>query len=280
MDELATRRLILLFLIVIIVIIIIVLVLAYRYVPASTTSSSTTGCQSVSPPSNISATAENVTDIKVTWNAINGAVRYTVYIGTVPGFTKATALNTYNAISTEYTITGMIVGRTYYIMLDSVNACSNSSVLSGQISVFLGFPSKFKIISRAEPSFALKIAPDFSNIVIDNICTGVGLDNLCVWEYDSDNALIKSVSAPTNCIKTFPKDIDVRVKYGNCEVFLYPNSASARQWNYNAGSLCNPLNSEGLNCIKIGGVPFAGQNTIAVPFDGGDDMRWTIEAVE
>jgi len=278
-EERTTRRFIVFFVIVILVVLVIVFILTIRYKAKATATSTGTICSTVTPPTGVTAKSANVTDILVNWNTSPGATSYKIYLGTVPGFNRTNAINSYSTAQTTLTIKGQVLGRTYFVRLVSVNACSGESVLSDQLQVTLGFPPKFKIVSKDQPTLALKIAPDFQNIVVDNVCSGIGPDNLCIWQCDAVNGFIEAVSTSTNCMKTWPTGTgDLRIKYSNCSDITYYNYAAARQWNYNTalGTLCNPQNPEGLNCIKIGGSSIPGQSTVRVPYDGTTTMQWTI----
>lgn len=278
-EERGTRRLIIIFIIIVVVILIIVFILTIRYRTQAAAVSTGTTCSTVTPPNGVTARSSNVTDILVDWNMSPGAVSYRVYLGTVPGFNRTNAINSFSTAQTTYTIKGQVLGRTYFVRVASVNACAGESLLSDEAEVTLGFPPRFKIVSRDQPTLALKVAPDFQNVIVDSICTGVGPDDLCIWQYDALNGFIESVSTPTNCMKTWPTGTgDLRVKYGLCSDMTYVNYAAARQWNYDTqvGTLCNPLNSAGLNCIKIAGPSIPGQATVRVPYDGLSNMQWTI----
>lgn len=278
MAETGSRRLIILFIIILVIIAIIVLIFTLIYKTESVTSPTVTGCANLPPPSSVEAISTGVTKIKVSWSPVPDAARYRVYIGSIPGFTRGTAFDDYLTGDTEYIIERQVLGRTYYIRVESINICDNAGELSEELSVELGFPEKFRIVSREQPSLALKIAPDFTNIIVDTLCTGVGLDDLCVWNYDQTEGFITGVSSSNTCIKTYPASVDLRVKYEPCGTISYYNWNAARRWNYNSenGTICNPSNAEGLNCIKINGPAIPGQSTIRVPYDGTPSMQWDI----
>lgn len=278
-EERSTKRFIVIFVIIIVVILIIVFILTIRYKNTATVTSTGTTCSTVTPPTGLVGKSAQVTDILVTWNPSIGASFYKIYLGTVPGFSRTNSIASFSTAQTTYTITGEVLGRTYFVRVASVNACSGESILSDEVDVTLGFPPKFMIVSKDQPTLALRIAPDFQNIIVDNLCSGVGSDDLCIWQYNTENGAIESVSTPTNCMKTWPASTgDLRVKYGLWSEILFYNYASARQWVYDtaSGTLCNPLNSEGLNCIKISSPSIPGQSTVRVPFDGTTSMQWTI----
>lgn len=277
-SETATRRLIILIIIVLVIITIVILVFALLYKAASSSSTTSTGCSNLPPPTNLSAVSVGLTRIRVTFNAVANAARYHIYIGSISGFDKATAFNDYFTGDTQYDIEGMVLGRTYYIRVATVNDCSGEGILSAEKSATLGYPPKFRIISREQPTLALTVAPDFNNIVVDGFCSGDPGDDLCIWSYDSDTGYMTTANAPLNCMKTYPASVDYRVKYEPCGAMTYYNFAAARQWNYNTdvGSLCNPQNSEGLNCVKISGTATPGQFTVRTPYDGDIDMQWDI----
>jgi hypothetical protein len=277
----ALRRVIILTIIVLVVIMIIVLVVTLIYRARSSTSGSSTGCSSLPPPTNINIQTVGLTLIRVTWNAIPNAARYHIYIGSIAGFDKSTAFDDFLTGDTEYDIEGMVLGRTYYIRIATINSCSGEGILSGENSIAYIFPSKFRIVSRDQSSLSLTVAPDFNNIVVDSLCSGVPGDDFCIWSYDQSSGFMTTSSATQNCMKTFPDSVDYRVKYAPCDNKEYYNWDLARRWNYTpgTGSLCNPQNPEGLNCVKIAGATTPGQFTIRVPYDGDGNMQWDIVAV-
>lgn len=278
MDNKGKIGLIIAVLIVMVIIMIVILILVYRYKPTSATSSAATGCPNVAPPGAVLALSSQLTNIQVTWNASANAVTYRVYIGTIPGFTQGSALSSYLTGATQYYITGMLLGRTYYIAVTSINSCGAESLFSQESSVTLGFPAQFRIVSRAQPSLALKVGTDFVDVEADNFCSGVAGDNLCIWTYNSSASSLSIVGDPTNCMDTFPTSVDTRVKYQPCGDPTYYNSYAAFQWNYNSseGTLCNPYNPEGLNCIKLPGAQTPGTQVTRTTYDGTLSMQWDI----
>lgn len=283
MEERGTKTLIIIFAIALLVIVIVVLILAVRSTRTGAgTGQSATGCTSPSAPTGISAIDFQITKIRVSWSYVAAADSYKIYVGTVPGFTKSNSFADYSTRSNEYFIDDLTMGRTYYIFVESIGNCGTvSKEVSKTVSATLTFPARFQIVNRQSPNLGLKIAPDFQNIIVDNLCSGTGLDNLCIWRYDADNGYIVSDSAINNCMKTYPAAVDLRVKYEACSTISYYNYAAARQWNYDpkTGSLCNPLNPEGLNCVKINNAAVPGQSTIRTPYDGTGFMQWDIVEV-
>lgn len=282
-DDRNTRRLIIVFAILILIILVIIVLLAiFNRKTGAGGASNATGCSNVPSPGNVTAITIQTTKIKVAWSSVPNADAYKIYVGTVPGFTKSNSFADYTSRTTEFTIDDLTLGRTYYIFVESINVCGNASTsVSATVSTELKFPDRFQIVSRSNPGLGLKIAPDFQNIILDNLCTGVGLDNLCIWKYDQNQGFIVSESIITNCMKTYPAAVDLRVKYEACGTISYYNYSAARQWIYtpSEGTLCNPQNPEGLNCIKIAGPVVPGQNTTRVPYDGSSRMQWDIVEV-
>lgn len=281
-DDKGTRRIVIIAIIVLIIVLIAILILIFIYKPgAPSSTSSTTSCQNVSPPAGVIAINTELTKIRTFWVPTPSAKTYRVYIGTISGFNRTTALNSFLTRDAEYVIENLVLGRTYFIKVESIGICGNISELSDEVSVTLGFPAKFRIVSRADPNLALTVAPDFNNVVVDTFCSGEPGDDLCIWSYDSNNNFIITTETPTNCMKTYPQSVDIRIKYESCALNSYYNAIEARQWNYDGGpgTLCNPLNPEGLNCVGIGGPPTAGQSTIRQPYDGTDFMGWDLVEV-
>lgn len=273
-----TKILIIIAAIVIIIGLIIIIILTFVLVKRARLATNNNPCQSLPPPTNVQVITTNLTTINVTWTAVSTATRYRVYIGSISGFGQTNPLDMFNTTQTNYAIVGMVLNRTYYVRVSAINNCGAESPLSPEKMIRLGLPPKFLIVSRANPALALRVGPDFENIIADNRCSGTLTDNLCVWQYDRDNNTIQSAGEPLNCMKTFPSTIDIRVKYGNCNSFPYYNSLQARQWNFDpvSGSLCNPQNPEGSNCIKINEPLIAGQPTSRTPFDNSPSMQFDL----
>lgn len=282
-DDLKTKRLIIFFAIVTIIILAILLIYAIlKNKTGASKLNSTTGCATPVAPSGVTAVSLQTTKILVNWKVVPGASAYKIYVGTIPGFTIANSFADYTTATNTYTITNLTLGKTYYLFVETIGACGNTSAsVSSTVSVTLNFPAKFMIVNQGTPSLALAIAPDFQNIIVDTLCSGSAGDNHCVWVYNKSTGYIESASTLTNCIKTYPAAIDVRLKYEQCDLQSYYNYASARVWVYKPsdGTLCNPQNPEGINCVQITGNPIAGQNTTRVPFDGTSRMQWNIVEV-
>lgn len=264
--------------IVIIIGLIVIVALTFILAKRARLATNANPCQSITPPLNVETTTINLTQIQVTWTAVRTATRYRVYIGSVSGFSQANPIDVFNTTETNYTIVGMVLGRTYYVRVSAINTCGGESPLSPEKIARLGFPRKFFLVSRANPNLALRVGPDFETIIVDSRCSGGRNDDLCVWQYDNETGLIQGGSNSLLCMKTLPAAVDTRVKYGDCSVFPYSNSFQARQWNFNTanGSICNPKNPEGLNCIKINGPAIPGQAAIRIPFDGTPTMQFDI----
>jgi hypothetical protein len=262
----------------IIVLLVILVILTFILARRARLATNSNPCGTPAPPINVTTSTINLGVIQVNWAAVPNAVRYRVYLGSISGFTQANPLDTFNTTQTNFSITRQTLNRTYFVRVSSINQCGAESILSAETRVTLGLPRKFLIVSRANPNLALTVGPDFESIVLDNRCSGGINDNLCVWQYDPENGFIQSVGTPLNCMKTFPATVDLRVKYGSCSVLPYYNSAAARQWNFDptSGSLCNPQNPEGLNCVRINDPLIAGQSTVRVPFDDSTNMRFDI----
>ena len=90
----------------------------------STQVSATLG-QPPSPPTGVSATADNK-QVTISWNEVPGATSYNLYWSTVSGVNKATGTRISN-VTAPYTHTGRENGTTYYYVVTAVNGYGESS---------------------------------------------------------------------------------------------------------------------------------------------------------
>lgn len=283
MDEKETKRAVVLFGIALIILIVIILIYIIVTKKTGASKSSTTSlCTAPPPPTGVTAVSYQVVNIQVSWNAVSNADAYRIYVGTVPGFTKSNSFADYFTRSPSYIISNLTLGRTYYIFVESIGPCGNlSKSVSATVTVQLKFPARFRIVSRENPNLCLGPSANFGSVVLVPICTGTSPDNLCVWRYDETTGYIVEDSSTVTCMKTYPTSIDTRVVLELCSTISYYNWTAARQWNYDPsnGSLCNPQNPEGLNCIKISGNAIPNQTTVRTPFDNTASMQWDIVEV-
>lgn len=91
----------------------------------------TTG--SFAAPTGVATTPGNG-QATVTWTAVTGAVSYNVYYATTTGVTPATGTKT-PAASTTTTLTGLVNGVTYYLVVTAVDSTGAESPASLQVNV-------------------------------------------------------------------------------------------------------------------------------------------------
>jgi hypothetical protein len=274
-NEIGGRSPLILFVLVVVIILIVVAWLAYRYVNPVVSSRTGTGCQTAGPPNTISAINFQLTNVKLTWAVATGATRYKVYIGSIPGFDISTSFRDFTTPNTEEIIEDLVLGRTYYFRVQSINGCNSASVLSEEASARLAYPDRFRIVSRTDPNKSLKVAGNFEDVELVASCSGINPDDLCIWSYDENSGEIRTIDSPLVCLKTFPTLVDIGAKVDPCENLSLLNNSTVKVWNYtpSTGSLCNPSNSQGLNCLK---VQPNNTDVIRTPFDGDITMEWNI----
>jgi len=260
------------FIIVIIIVIVVTIIFLIRYSPVSDTSAAVTGCETVTPPSNLTALSSNTVNILVNYSAVTNASKYIIYLGTVPGFTKSNSFAQFSTAGTEYTITGQLLGRTYYVFVEAYNNCNNPSQPSSTVSVTVGYPSRFRITSQQQPSLSMSINAN-SEIILAPNCTGVGGDNKCVFTFDGSG--FHNDTDTSNCLKSSPSDI--QLQYQTCSVFQ-PAEIARQTWTYNSsnGSFCNDSTSDGILCAKIYGTAIPGQIVSRNVFDNTTGSKWNI----
>lgn len=279
-DSRTSKIIIIIILLLFISAIMVFLIFALRYKPSNSTttgSTSTGDCSTPVPPVSVKVESFQTTKAKVTWKAVAGSNKYKIYVGTISDFNKQTAIDTFLTGNTEYIIENLILGRIYYFFVVSFNDCSTESGKSTTVSAIIDYPPVFRIQNRSNPNINLVVAGDLTNIITGPSCTNTGIDVNCAWNYSKGNNYITSDANQSNCIKTYPAILDNRVKYGSCGDTTYYNYVFARQWNYDpsTGSLCNPANPEGLNCIKAASLS-NGQSTFRIPYDESPEMQWDI----
>jgi len=260
------------------IIIIIILIVALLYRPSAASSASVTACPTMTPPTGVTAISVNTTNIQVAWTAVPNANKYTVYVGTVPQFGPANALESFVATNTSYTVTDLISGRTYYIIVSATNVCGNEGSPSSEQAVTLGFPATFNIVSQSQPSLAMTIDSTLTEVILDPVCSGVGTDNLCDWSYDPVTSEITANSSATNCMITNP-NVDNSVLYNTCDNSgADVNYVNDRTWIYNSanGSICHPELNNVTLCIKANGSLAPGTGLVMTPYDGTNLMQWSI----
>tara|TARA_R110002072_G_scaffold45565_4_gene126734 strand:+ start:18332 stop:19171 length:840 start_codon:yes stop_codon:yes gene_type:complete len=277
-NEIGGRGPLILFIIVVVLILAFLVYLAYVYVDPAVSSRSNLGCIAAGAPSNLTAVNFQLTKIRLTWPSTPNATRYRVYIGSISGFNIATSFQDFVTNSTEAVVDDLVIGREYFFRVQSINACNSTSGLSVEASATLGYPAKFRIKSKTDPSKSLRVALNFEDAELSTDCSGLLADDSCIWTYDELTGEIRPFSTPSNCLKTFPTLVDTGAKVDICEDPLLLNNQTAKTWNYtpDTGTLCNPINSMGLNCLK---VQQNGTDVIRIPFDNTVSMSWDIVGV-
>lgn len=273
-----SRKFVIAAVVILFVMIVIILVIAFLYKPGAASAASVRACPTMTPPTGVTAISVNITNIHVTWTAVPNAVKYTVYVGTVSQFGRANALESFVTINTSYTVTGLILGRTYYIIVSATNICGNEGSPSSEQSVTLGYPAKFNIVNQSQPSLAMTIDPSLTEIILNPVCSGVGNDNLCDWNYDPGTNEIRADNSTTNCMITNP-NINNTVLAGSCNNFGDDvNYINDRTWIYDNsnGSICHPQLNNLTLCIKANGSLAAGTGLVMIPYDGTNLMQWSI----
>jgi hypothetical protein len=130
-----TIALTLIFVTVVVIIFIVVIVLLLR---KSTSSSTCTAAPS--PPTGVTAVYVSPTQFNVTWAPVQAAISYTIYIGTINGFSPGQAILTKSATVPPAAITNLKTNVTYYILIVSINSCGTSAT-SEQITFQFVNPS-------------------------------------------------------------------------------------------------------------------------------------------
>lgn len=278
----ANSRAFVVIVIVIIVIIIVLAILVALFVEPSSGSDGTGGtgdCNTLGPPFNITAQAQGLTQMRITWDPVPGATRYRVFLGTVPGFTKSNALSTELTDLTLVVIGGLVAGRSYYIKIETLNACNGVGELSQEISAFIGFPSEFKIINRNQQS--LVFGTNGGSMTVAQLEPDCGAGDDCVWTYDLATKTVRPKLFPTRCLTSVddnPNPDKLMLEVCDPE----PNALQAvQQWEYDEdlGSFCHPLPSEGFSCVKVDGLILPGQDLIIQNYDTTNEMKWDLLAV-
>lgn len=273
-----SRKFVIAVVVVLLIIIIVVIVLALLYRSSTAAGASVASCPTMTPPQGLTAVPLNTNTIQTQWTAVPGAVKYKVYVGTVSQFSPSNAISSSVTALTSFNIPGLIVGRTYFIIVTAINACGSEGSLSAQASADLGFPAKFNIVSRSQPTLAMTIDPTFTEIILDPVCSNVGSDNLCVWSYDESTSELHPEVSSVNCMATFAPSVDNTVKYDTCNDINFTNAVNFREWQYTStnGSLCHPPLNGVTNCVKVNGSISTGVNLIMTPYDGTAGMQWNI----
>ena len=274
-SSVGSRGPLVIFTLIVLTVLILIIILAYRYKEPTIGTTSASGCQSAGPPTDLRAVSFQLQNIKLTWTASPSAVRYKIFVGSIPNVSEVTAFEDYVTTDTELVIENLVLGRTYYMRIKSINACADISSFSEEVSARLGYPPFFRIVSRHQPNLALKIAPNFTDVILAPLCTGGPGDNLCIWSYDESNGHMTSVDSPNVCMRTFPAVITNELRHDVCVDLNFAANRTFGTWNYtpDTGSMCNPDNIDGVACLKI-----AGDNTTVFKtvYDGSNNMQWDI----
>jgi hypothetical protein len=85
------------------------------------------------PPATVSVGTVTNTSIALSWSAVSGVAGYDVYKSTTSGGSYA-KVNSSLVTATNYTVSGLTVGMTYYFVVKSVNSAGTSSAASAQVS--------------------------------------------------------------------------------------------------------------------------------------------------
>lgn len=118
------------------VIVIVIFIIIFKLL----TNTNTTTCTAPpNSPATINPQTTSPTSFNVTWTPVDGATSYTLYIGTINGFSKNQAIFTRDTTIPTTTINNLALNTTYYIFVTSNNACGSSDQ-SLQISFYFKYP--------------------------------------------------------------------------------------------------------------------------------------------
>ena len=264
--------------IVIFIIILIFVLFVFKLNGTSSSSSSAVTCGTLPQPANLQAISYNVSNIKATWSAVPGTSKYRLYVGTVPEFSPANAISSTLTVETTAVVSGLVLGQTYYLLVQAVNACNQGGALSQQVSVNLGFPTQFQIVSRAQPSLSMKINNTFNAVDLEPLCSGTPGDDLCIWSYVESSSEIVSTGTPLDCMKSIPPTVSNNLVFGTCTDNTYVNYVYNRAWTYDniTGAICHATTGGNTPCIKSNGPLISGQPLILAQYDGSSEMQWDI----
>ena len=244
--------------------------------------SSVTGCPTLDPPNNVTATQIDNQTITVTWNAVPGASRYKIFVGSSAGFSPTAALTTEITDTNHGIIPGLTLGHTYFIFVQTFNACNTPSIKSNETSIFMNFPSQFKIASRTSPFFT--IAVNGTNADLEPDCQGLAgtAGQVCLFTYDPNTFLIKSVSQPTMCIQSNPDFGNAdRLEMKLCSTILAQSDQTPNRWQYDQtlGALCHfptGTNTTATQCAKLDGA-FAANTPVRINgYDSSPQVMWDV----
>lgn len=138
--------------------------------------------EKLSAPMRISLEQSGLDTIHISWIPVIYAIKYRIFVGLQPNFSRETALSADIVTQTpefnprksypilndssidefpeilhdEFTrqtlkIGGLITGRRYYIKIEAINSCHNPGELSREFDIELKYPKNFKIVNRYSP---------------------------------------------------------------------------------------------------------------------------------
>ena len=239
-------------------------------------------CNNLPPPSQINAVPQGLSEINISWNAIPNAVRYRVFVGSVPDFDKGNALITELTVSTQITIGGLVSGRDYFVKIETLNGCNDVGPLSAEIQTTIGFPSEFKILNRVQDSLGFGTAGgSVTTLQLELDCEGT--DEFCFFTYDPSDKTIRPKANPLFCVASDPDppNNDKLIIQG-CNQAIVSKGINSIQWEYDdeLGSLCHPIPFGGFACAKVDGLILPGQDLIVKNYDSTNEMKWDIVGVQ
>lgn len=258
-------------------ILIIILILAYRYKTPEVGVGGRVTCEGLAPPGNLKAVGFQTTNVRLTWNIIGEAREYKIFVGTISNVQETTAIETYlvPGNTTSYVVNNLVLGRTYYFKMKTINSCGAASIFSGEVSAFIGFPPIFRIVSREQPSLGLRVGNNLTDVELAPFCSGAPGNTRCLWSYDSDTGYISSIDTPGLCMTGKPNSENSEVTYSPCSELSFSFFQPYGIWNYQAqeGSFCHNDVGNGQNCVRI--AP-DNVNLLTTAFNGETNMKWDI----
>lgn len=272
-----SKTLVFFFFVIALTILIIILIIAYRYEFPEIGVGESRGCQGVGPPIGLSAVSFQLQNIRLNWIPAPGAIKYKIFVGTIPDVKETTAIQDYlvQGNQSEFVISNLILGRTYYFKMKSLNACGTASIFSGEAFATVGYPPIFRIVSRDQPNLALRVAVNFQDIEVGPLCSGNPGDTSCLWTFDQSTGYISSIDSPSVCLTAKPTISTNEIFYEACSELFFAYAKPYGVWNYTPqdGSLCHADVGDGVNCLKIDSN---NTNVIKSSFDGSTTMKWDI----
>lgn len=222
------------------------------------------------PPTNLIISNPTPDIVAVSWDEIETASIYRLYLSKTPNFLVRDAEHVRSTTQTGVGVGNLETGFTYYAKATSSNACGESSP-SNEVSILVPYkwPDIFEIINADDASLnivRLDVGVNIEKLIINTGCSIGGSD--CRWKFNDIDQTLRFALDTNKCLIRDGDELWGR----DCT----SSDLDQRQWQYSPATktLCL-LNNDNV-CIRLEDNFFVQQLMTVGPPTGNLLSRWNL----